>query len=862
MGWVRRLRNTLLPETSIVEEEVRFHLERRTDDLIERGVPPREAAREALRRFGGVLATRAHTRDADVIGWIDGVVQDVRHATRSLWRAPGLVAISVLSLGLGIGVNLALYSAVSTIFMHRPTMTAPDRVVGVQPGGAWQLSYPNFRDLRDSGIFADAMAFRTATLNRGTGEDLERVGALVVSANFFEGLGVRARIGRTFGGAEAAPERAPRVVVLSHRYWQGRFGADRSVIGRTMTLNGETFEVVGVLGADFRAITGFAEPSAYVPISRLTLPTIDDRGSVALTAIARLRDDSTADRVQAAVTAWGQELERSYPDRNAGLGRPAAIFPARSLQFRGTPAGFVLFPIVLAVLFAILLLLGSVNVAGLLLARATSRRQELAIRTALGAGRWRVFQSLLVESLVLSTLGTLGGLLLNVLLTRLPISGPSGFMQQMMVPDARLVGPAVLLILITTVLCGAVPALRATRGHVLDRLRQEEATHTRRMPMRHALVVGQVAMSLMLLVVASLCLRSQMRVFAVNPGFDLDRGVVARITLEPRRDTPEGRAAVAERLVERLEELPGLQTAAATSIVPLGGDALVASFHPAGRSDIPGTRPTVASVGPRYFATLGTPLVGGREFDETDRAGAPVVAIVNRTFANTYFPGGTAIGQQVEMGGEQPAEIVGVVADSKMDTIGEAPKSVIYYPFAQRPRRVTILMRSAGPPAAMVRPVDKAISDLDPTLSVSVSTLREAASTELAMRQTGTIMVGAVGIIGLLLTAVGLYGVVAYLVASRTVEMGIRMALGASPRGLHWQVTRNAAALVAIGIGVGTALSMMLTPALATFLAGLSPLDPVAYAAGAAVLVLVGLGASYLPARAVTRVDPTIALRR
>jgi predicted permease len=862
MGLIRRLRNTLLSENTIVEEEVRFHLERRIADLIERGVPPGEARQEALRRFGGVLAARARTRDADVIGWLDGLVHDVRHAARSLWRAPGLVATSVLSLGLGIGVNLALYSGVSTIFLHQPTMTAPDRVVGVQPGGAWQVSYPNFSDLRDSGIFADAMGFRTASLNRGTLDDLERVSALVVSANFFEGLGVRARLGRTFAAAEAAPAQAPRAVVLSHRYWQGRFGADRGVIGQTMTLNGEPFEVIGVLGADFRAITGFVEPSIYVPISKLTLPTLDDRGSVALTVMARLRDDSTADRMPQAVTAWGQSLERSYPDRNEGLGRPAVIFPARSLQFRGTPAGFVLFPIVLAVLFSILLLLGSVNVAGLLLARATSRRKELAIRTALGAGRWRVVQSLLVESLILSTLGTAAGLLLNVLLTRLPGSAANGFLQQMMVPDAGLVGPAVLLILVTTVLCGAVPALRATRGHVLERLRQEEATHSGRLPIRHALVVSQVAMSLVLLVVASLCLRSQMRVFAVNPGFDLDHGVVARITLEPRRDTPEGRAAVAERLVERLEGLAGLRTAAATSIVPLGGDALVASFHPAGRSDIPGTRPTSVSVGPRYFATLGTPLLGGREFEETDRSGAPVVAIVNRTFANTYFPGGTAIGQPIEMGGEPRAEIVGVVADSKMDTIGEAPKSVIYYPFAQRPRRVTVLMRSDGPPSAMVRPVDKAISELDPTLAASVSTLRDAAGTELAMRQTGTVMVGAIGIVGLLLTTVGLYGVVAYLVASRTVEMGIRLALGASPQGLHWKVTQSAASLVAIGIAIGTGLSMMLTPALATFLAGLSPLDPIAYGAGAVALILVGLIASYVPARAVTRVDPTIALRQ
>jgi predicted permease len=805
-------------------------------------------------------AMTSRTPGTRIVSWIDSLRQDLRHAFRSLRRAPGLVAISVLSLGLGIGVNLALYSAINTIFMHRPTMTGPGRVVGVEAGGFRQLSYPNYRDLRDSGIFADTMAFRAGSLNLGSGEDVGRLGVLIVSANYFEGLGVNAAIGRTFGAEEAAPERAPRMVVITDAYWNARFGGDRSAIGRTMTLNGESFEIIGVLGPGFRAITGFAAPPAYVPVSALTLPTMDDRGSPALSVMGRLPDGGTRQQAQAAVSAWGQALERSFPDRNQGLGRPAPVFPAQSMQFRGTPVGFQLFPIVLAVLFALLLLLGSVNVAGLLLARATARRQELAVRVALGAGRHRVVQSLLVESLLLSTLAAAAGFALTLALTRAPALG--GFFQQVLEPDFRLVGPALLLVLITTLVCGGLPALRATDGQLVNRLRQEEATHTSRLSLRGALVVGQVAMSLVLLVVASLCLRSQSRVFAVDPGFDLDRGVVARITLDARRDTPEGLIAAADRLVERLEQLPGVQSAAAASLVPLGGDALAASFHPAGRSDIPGTRPTAISVGPRYFGTVATPLLFGREFEARDRRGAPNVAIVNRTFSSTYFPGRSPLGQLVETGGEQPAEIVGVAADSKVDTFGEAPKSVIYYPFAQRPRRLTIIIRTATAPEPAVAPIRRAISELDPALAVGVSTLREAASMELEMRRTGTMMVGAVGLVGLLITAIGLYGVVAYLVASRTLEMGIRLALGASPGGLYWEVMRRAAALAAAGVAIGIAVSAMITPALATFLAGLSPLDPLAYLAGAAVLLVVALAASYLPARAVTRVDPMIALRR
>jgi putative ABC transport system permease protein len=304
-----------------------------------------------------------------------------------------------------------------------------------------------------------------------------------------------------------------------------------------------------------------------------------------------------------------------------------------------------------------------------------------------------------------------------------------------------------------------------------------------------------------------------------------------------------------------------VQSAAVTALVPLGGDALVAAFHPAGRSDLPGTRPSTLSVGPRYFETLSIPVVQGREFDATDRDGTPAVAIVNQTFVNTYFSGQRALGQRIEIGGESDAEIVGIVRDSKLDTIGEAPKSVVFYPYAQRPRRLTVIARTAGNPAVTLPAFRAAIGELDATASVTIATLRDAADTELSMRRVGTQMVGAIGILGLLLTAIGLYGVVSYLVASRTVELGIRMALGATARQLHLEVLRHAARLVGGGIAIGVVASLLVTPALATFLAGLSPADPIAFVAAAGVLMLVAFGASYLPARRVARVDPLLALR-
>jgi putative ABC transport system permease protein len=796
-----------------------------------------------------------------VLRWIEAFAQDLRYGVRNLRRAPGLVAISVLSLGLGIGLNLALYAGVVTIFRHQPTMADPAQVVGIEPGSGRQFSYQNYRDLRDSGAFSSVAGFRISAMNRRVGDQLERLSVLVVTDNFFDSLRIRARLGRAFSATEAVPERSPRVVVIDHPYWNARYGADPNAIGQTMSLDGELFTVIGVLPEDYRSVTGFMTPSAYVPVSALTLPTLNDRGSATLSVIARLAPGGTREQAQAKATAIGAELERRFPVVNEGMSRPARVFPADAMQFRGTPIGFRLFPIVLLVLFGLVLLIGSVNVAGLLLARAISRQHELTIRSALGASRFRVFQALLTESFLLSMLSAVAGFALIGLLRGSDLLGSMRPLERALSADRQLLWPALFLVALTTILCGVAPALRSSKLDLLAALRKGGSGATGRLNLRSAFVMGQVALSLTLLVVSTLCLRSQLRIVNIDLGFDLHHGVVSRFNVEPVRGPLEARLAYADRVVERIEQIPGVQSAAVSALVPLGGDALVASFHPAGRSDIPGTRPSTLSVGPRYFETLSIPLTEGREFAATDRDGTPAVAIVNQTFVNTYFPNASALGQRVEIGGESDAEIVGIVRDSKIDTIGEAPKSVVYYPYAQRPRRLMVIARTAGDPAAMLPAVRAAIAELDATASVTIGTLRDAASTELAMRRVGTQMVGAIGILGLFLTAIGLFGVVSFLVASRTVELGIRMALGATTGQLHREVLRHAARLIGGGIAIGIAASLLVTPALATFLAGLSPVDPIAFVAAAAVLALIAFSASYLPARRVARVDPLLALR-
>ena len=312
MSWLKRLLGTVKADETraIIDEEVRFHLDRRSEDFARRGASSREARLLAQRQFGGVALAKERAGDADMFAWLDGLLKDFGHAVRSLRRAPGLVVVSVLSLGVGMGLNLALYSGVRMIFYHEPTMADPDRVVGIEPGNGRLLSYPNYRDLQRSGIFASVMGVRGGAMTRGTSGGFERVSVAIVTANFFDGLGISAQVGRAFRSDEAAPAHEPRLAVLAHDYWRARFGGDPTTVGETMMLNGEPFTLVGVLPRDFQAITGFVGPAVYVPVSTLTLATLADRGSPALSILARLRPHETSEKTKTAVTAWAGELER------------------------------------------------------------------------------------------------------------------------------------------------------------------------------------------------------------------------------------------------------------------------------------------------------------------------------------------------------------------------------------------------------------------------------------------------------------------------------------------------------------------------------------------------------------------------
>lgn len=805
---------------------------------------------------------------------LDPLLQDVKGAARMLRASPGLLIVSVLSLGLGLGVNLTLFSALRAVFFYTPSITSPDRVVGVEPGNSNQFSYLNYRDLQQSRIFESVAGFRRVSLNVRGRDQVERIAGLAVTANFFEMIGVGTAIGRPFTEGEAAAERQPRIAVLSHRFWQRRFNGDPGIVGGQLTLNNASFDIVGVLPASYRAVTPAEDPDLYVPLSALVLPTIDSRGNGnALGVLARLAPGATRRQAQVAVTTLGQQLEQAYPRENNGMGRRATVVPLQIREFGGWQEPLFISATLMA-LFSLVLLSACANVAGLLLARASRRQREIAVRVALGARRSRLIRMLLAESFGLAALGAAAGAVLFFWLTRVlaSISLPGGFgaVNLSLDIDATVALCALALVAATGLLCGIVPAWRATRGNVVAEIQSGESYGaTGRLWMRHAFVIGQVAASVTLLVIASLLVRSLMRVATLDPGFDLDRGVVAAVNLDAERYAVDGGLPLGERIVDALKGMPGVESSSFAGILALGTDQSASRLQVEGRAPgSVGLRTFLNSVGPGYFATLGIRVVAGREFDTRDRQGSPAVAIVSEAFARSYFPGENALGKRIRLSESDPyAEIVGIVADSKYGLISEAPTPLYYSAYYQRPqvssqvRPLVVHVRSTGSPVPLISEVRRLISTLEPTAFVDVRTLRDATSAEAGLRAFASRLFAGVGIVALLLAIIGLYGVMAFVVSSRTREIGTRMALGAASGRILRGVLTQGLRLVAAGVAIGALASWVLARALVAGLAGVSPADPVAYGGAALILVLVGLAACYFPARRAASLNPVEALR-
>jgi putative ABC transport system permease protein len=798
--------------------------------------------------------------------------QDFLYAVRRLLKAPGFTLVAVLTLALGIGANSAIFSVVNGVLLKPLPYPEADRLVGVYhttDGQRAVMSGPNFTDVsRAATSFESAAAISTGRMIlTGEGEPT-RLAIAEVSASLFSVLRVRPALGRAFNADENTPGRN-NLVILSHGLWQQRFGSDPSVIGRRITLDGVSKEVVGVMPA------GFSYPSgrdAWLPVDYDEGFVTKQRGAWYLSVVARLKPGVTPQQSAAEVEAIGRNLARQYPDANAEIGM--TTYPLLEAMVGNIR------PSVMILLGAVgfVLLIACTNVANLLLARAATRETEMAVRTALGAGRARLVRQLLTESVLLSLVGAGFGLLLAVwgveLLTNLK---PQGIPR---LDNVRIDGVVILFTIavgvVTGVLFGLVPAFAATRGLSATLKESGRGAVTSRSAgrVRGALVVTELALAVMLLVGAGLLMRSFIKLQAVDPGFKVDPALTFDLTLpDARYKEMEQQIAFYDQLLPRLRGLPGVQAASAVMGLPLAGLDFIISFEVAGRPPVPPAQQPAMQVRvatPEYFSTLGIPLKRGRMFTEDDRLQSPKVVLITEAAAKQYFPSEDPIGKTIKLGwGRGPGkpraggEVVGIVGDIKAEGLDEPNPPQIYMPLRQWPVSfMTVVLKTSVPPTSLTEAARAQVAAIDPNLPLSnIGTLDAIVAKSISQQRFYMTLLSVFAAVALVLAAIGIFGVLSYAVSQRTREIGIRMALGAQERTVIGLVVRQAMALVAAGVVAGTLLALYLSQTMTKMLFSVRPTDPATFVSVAAVLAGVALLASYLPARRATRVDPIVALR-
>ena len=881
MGWVRRLRATFSTTDGDFDEERRFHIDQRTDEYVRSGMSKEEARRAALARFGNAALAKERTRDADTFRWIHDLRRDGGYALRMLWRSPGFSLLAILCLALGIGGNAAVFSWIEGILLRPyPLVADQDRlfaVTGTDPGGLGRddVSWPDWLDLQRNSRLVEAFIGEKITgTTLSIGDRAQRVNGSMVSANYFDAIGVRPMLGRGFAPGEDSGRNAHPVTVISYQLWQERFHGDPAIIGKTQVLGGLPHTIVGVTPNGFYGtFVGYAfqfwVPASMQPQFDAGVYKLEDRGARWIEGYVRLRPGVTISQAQAEMSAIAARLAADYPETNRGRG--VRLYPLWQTPFNNAGALLPTLGIALVVVVAVLLI-ACANVGNLLLVRAFARHQEMTIRLAVGAGRGRLVKQLMTEGLILSAIAAAGGLVVaNWLRDALALLTPPRGGVLLRLPGAldwRVVATSAGVCVIATLLFGLMPAVLTSNIDLAGALRSESSGvigARSRTWVRSTLVLVQVSLSFVLLVGAGLLIQSLQAVRTASPGFATEGVLTTGIDLFTAGYAPQRAKNFQDQLIDRLQALPAVESVAFSRMTPFSYRTYsTAPIAVDGYDAPPDQQPTAEynEIGPGFLATIGIPLVEGREFTRADDERAPLAAVVDETMAGQFWSGVDPVGRRVKVR-DRWMQIVGVARNARYRNLFETPKPFFYVALRQNFSATTALhVRTAQGPAALAPALVREIHALDSNVTPSeLITMREQVErTTAAQRISVTILVGFGGL-ALVLAAIGLYGVMAATVSQSSRELALRMALGAEASDLLRLVLSKGLALTAAGIVLGLVAALQATRLLGYLLYQVSPRDPLAFGSAFVVICAASLVACVVPAWRATRTDPVCALR-
>jgi putative ABC transport system permease protein len=875
MRLLRRLKYLLDRERQERElaEEIAFHRDLAEQEHRHAGGSPDAVRRATNVRMGNTTLAREAAHHVWFPAAIEGVFQDLRYAARGLRRSKAFVGVACLSLGLSTGIGTALFNIVNAVVLQPITAVHPDALVRLWVGQGNRISWPNLHDICDETPAVSCAGYRVDELMWQQRDDSIRLFGQAVSPQYFTMLGIVVAQGRVF--TSESVRRTPDTVVVTHAFWQRQLGGDPLVIGRTLVLSGHPYAVIGVLPRGFRSLWGLGiAPSLYLPAGSAARPATSRRSDAEYELLGLLPAGQSLAEFRARIAARAKSLEGAYPVVNREFGR-VQTFPFHSLGLFLSSNDqmtrvILLFVSLIVVLVLLLAVVACVNVAGLLVARAVARQQEIAIRLSIGCGRLRLARLLLAESLVLAMLGVGLGAVASIWVARLLVAVPLPFPVpfEVEVPiDLHLFGYLAALVTLTTVIVGVTPLLQAFRVSLVRATGSApRAVGFRRWSLRGVLITAQIAMSTVLLVAMTLFVRSLWNASRIDPGFDMAHVVTVEADTRSRQLSAAEVGTFYSTAIDRLKSVPNVEAVSGAIVVPLSMNSVVNSLLvDVGGKDQPLTVNTNWIL-PDYFRVMGIPVRAGREFREIDRQEKPRVAIVNETFARRVFPGQRAVGRRVRRPGpddnpEPWADIVAVVADSHYLTLGEEIRPQVYWPIGSAFGNMTLHVRTASSASGFAQALQDILAGVDPRVVVRARPLSSVMAIALFPAKAAAVVLAGLGLVGWALTIAGLYGLLAYTVTRRIPEIGMRIALGATPSSVLRLLLRDGLAIAGVGVVAGLFVAYLTTPVMTMFLAGVAPRDVMSFSVVAVGLILTALVASYGPARRGMRLSPTDALR-